>query len=278
MSMMSARQPGAGLAGAGSSVGGALRRSEPSVRPAGSDGPARGRSGTGLWAASKGTGSRGRSPARGRLARPLALHVAAALLLAVAAVGADIDVYFYTGANQSTATVVAGGTLDLYTYLDATEGVGGMFYSVECPDASWSLSSRDYASYGWYHDDGLFDNSTPVPGDSAFPVPITSDMFFGFDPTVADFSLNTSRDPVGSTFTIGTIETFSLIVPTAPGTYVLDFGILDALDGLGGALLGEVGHSFTVTVVNPVPEPSGVLLLGLAVAGAACRRRPRRCV
>lgn len=201
--------------------------------------------------------------------------LAVGMLLATATLRADIDVYLYTGVAQTSATVAPGATLNLYTYLSTDgEGVGGMFYSIECPDTSWSLNARDYASYGWYHDDGLYDNSTPVPADVTFPVAITGDLFIGTDPTAADFSLNTSRNPAGSTITSGTIETFALIVPTTPGVYVLDFGILDALDGVGGGLIGDLGHSFTVTVAL-VPEPSGLLLLGLATAGAAGLRRRR---
>jgi|GEM_PF-1732876 len=220
--------------------------------------------------------SRPRHPGVPRSTACRLVLVAAVLLAAAAVVRADIDVYLYTGSSQDSATVTPGATLNLYTYLSTDgEGVGGMYYSIECPDTSWSLSARDYASYGWYHDDGLFDNSTPVPADATFPVAIAGDLFIGTDPTVADFSLNTSRNPAGSTITSGTIETFALIVPTTPGVYGLDFGILDALDGAGGGLIGDIGHSFTVTVAA-VPEPSGLLLLGLAVAGAVGLRRCRR--
>lgn len=210
---------------------------------------------------------------RGPVRTLLALAVAG-LLLTAAALRADIDVSLFTAGDLSAATVWAGSTLALYTRLSTTpaEGVGGLFYTVEAPDTSWSIATRDYASYGWYHNDGLFDQSTPVPATSSFPVSIT-DGLFALTPGTADFSFDTMLTPAGTTMSGGTIETFSLTVPLTNGVYELNFGVLDAFDGDGGALSGEAGHGFTVTVV---PEPSGLLLLGLATAVAAGRRRRRR--
>jgi hypothetical protein len=199
------------------------------------------------------------------------------VILSAASLRADIVVSLYTAGDLASATVSAGSTLALYTSLSTTpaQGVGGLFYTIECPNTNWAIFDRDYASYGWYHNDGLFDLSTPVPATSSFPVAIT-DGLFASTPGTADFTLNTSLDPAGTTMASGTVETFSLVVPSTPGVYTLNFGTLDALAGNGDALTGEVAHGFTVTVEGVVPEPGALALLGLAGAALAGRRRRRQ--
>jgi hypothetical protein len=209
--------------------------------------------------------------------RRLALAGFVGTLLAATAVRADIDVYLYTTGDLAAVSVAAGATLPLYTYLSTTpaSGVGGLFYTVQCPDTTWSLAARDYVSYGWYEGDPSFDQSTPVPATTTFALAVTDDLF-ATTPGTADFSFSTSRNPAGTTITAGVIETFALVVPSTPGVYDLSFGVLDAFNGIGTVLGGETGHGFRVTVEAPVPEPSGLLLLALAGAGALGWRRPRR--
>jgi hypothetical protein len=205
------------------------------------------------------------------------LALAGLLLCAPAALAVGITFDLYTTGNQSTAMVTAGGTLPLYVYLSTSPatGVGALFYTVECPNASWAIATRDYASHGWLHHDGTYDHSTPMPADVTFPVAITSSLFAGYNPGVADFSFDTIRNPAyGATITGGVVETFTLVVPTTPGDYVLGFGDMSAYDGAGAWLADGIGHDFTVRVLA-VPEPSGLWLLGLAAAGAAGRRRRR---
>ena len=246
-------------------------RMRPPVRP---DRPLRpGRHAAQRLQAGRGASPSSRTPVRGL--GGLAVALAAVLLSAATLRAGSIDVFLYTTGDLAAATVTAGSTLPLYTWLSTTDspGVGGLFYTVECPDTSWSLATRDYVTYGW-QDGTLYDRCTPT-GDVSFPVDITNALF-NLTPSTADFTFENSLADFGSTITGGTIETFALVVPNTPGVYTLHFGALDALDAAGAALTGDVGHDFMLTVAGPVPEPSAVLLLGLAGVALVGQHRRRR--
>ncbi len=184
-----------------------------------------------------------------------------------------------TPGGDAIATVNPGDNLSLRTFLtaDAGELTGGVVYTIVMPTANWQMSARDYGTYGWYHNDGLFDNSTPIPALVGFPVEITSDLY-DLTPGLPDFLLETSLDPIGSTFSGGIVETFSLVVPAslADGDYQIAFGQLLLYDG-DGELLGEVSSQpFTVRVSSTViPEPTVFTLTLLGSLLCLRRRRSR---
>lgn len=214
-------------------------------------------------------------------ARPAArlAMVLLAALFGVASARADIILSIETLTGDAAIEVWRGETVFLRTYLNATAGeqVGGLFYTVEMPSDGWQIQARDYASYGWIHNDGLFDASTPVPAVTVFPVVIT-DEFFDLTPDTPDFLFATSLDPYGTTMGSGVVETFALIFPDLPlGDYLITFGtqpgaLAQAFAGDGTPLPNVLTNTFTVSIV---PEPSVGLLAALAFAGLAARRRRR---
>ena len=206
-----------------------------------------------------------------------ALLVTALLSVSVAEGGVIFDLSTLGGA--SSATVYQGDTLPLMSGLTAAttaDTVGAAVYNLTVPDG-WTLVSRDYDTYGWFEDDGTWDNSVPTAGSSALPVSVTAGNPWPDTATETDVRFASVRGELTNLSAPGFhgIEQFELEVPlTAPvGDYTLYFNYLEASDVFAQENFEVTSESFTVTV-QEIPEPSTLLL---AAAGLLlCLRRPAR--
>ena len=187
----------------------------------------------------------------------------------------DVTFHLYAyGTTDTTLDVEPGNTASFWVRFFADEGdeVAGVRYDIQLPVEGWVLESREYAPFGWYEEDGLWDNS--VPTSSGTPVTIMNDTYPGGEPDTADFRFANALDPSGTTVTgWATCEVFELTVPsdTPLGPYTITLADTFAYDTFGGQF-DSSGRSFEL---NAVPEPvsSALLLAGIGVL--AMRRRMR---
>jgi len=181
---------------------------------------------------------------------------------------------YLNGTSDTSATILPGNSLQLAVEISTTAGeaIAGARYDVQLPLEGWTLSSRDYGSYGWAAEDGLHDGSIPVP--SACPVVIDIGTYTGGDADTADFLFNAAQVPYPGTVGSGaTVEVFTL---TIPADTLLDISTINLANTYAYDLLGaEIASSGSSFDLDVTPEPGSALLLlvGLGGLGAALRRR-----
>jgi hypothetical protein len=207
------------------------------------------------------------------LCRAIALGLALGALGATA--WADVTYTVYVkNTTSSLGTVQPGGFVDLWVVMvtGGSDTVSGVRYDVLLPTNDWELTSRDYGTYNWYEEDGLWDNSTPKPSNTPATV---NNSLYPVTPSDPDFNLNTICDPWPNTVTgQATTEDFRLTIPssTPVGEYTISLRNPYAYDEYGSVITAAVGEDFGLRVV---PEPATMLLTisGLAVLGVRIRRR-----
>ena len=201
------------------------------------------------------------------------LMVVALTFVSVAA-QADVTYNLYVyNTSDTSASVFPGQYVDLWVRMETGDSVSGVRYDVLLPTEGWELTSRDYGTYGWYEEDGLFDNSQPLP--SGCPTTVTNSTY-DVTPSDPDFNLNTAYDPWPDTVTgTVTIEDFRLTIPgsTPVGDYTISLRNPHAYESDGTPIDAYVGDDFTLGVI---PEPTTIALFGLGLLGLGARLRRRR--
>lgn len=188
----------------------------------------------------------------------LAAEAPAALILDLKAVGPG------SATSPSTPTVsILGKNSDF--------GLGGLRYRVSflCSVAALTspvISDRDYGSFGWVANDGLFDNSSPAEGSAA--------ASFG------NLILDTAVAPAGSERPAGAdavVEQFTINIPAGiPNGTVLTIALdqISASNGNGDDFITSMGGRITTgdLSITIVPEPALLSVAGL-LGGVLLRRR-----
>jgi len=213
-----------------------------------------------------------------------AVVLVAVLVLGVTAAHATPTLYLYNdGLVTNTLTVAPGASFDLWVrmFLETDDTVLSSLYSVMLPESTWSLTDRDYTSYGWVYLNG----SVPQQGAS-YPVAVTDGLWDG---TTAgpDFHFEGIHAVDFSHFSVltagwHTTETFGLSLPSsiAEGTYYLSLVDLGGSNGDGDDTPFAAGPAFELTVDDGipdgvVPEPGTLALFGLGMAALVIRGRKR---
>ena len=206
------------------------------------------------------------------------LTVALAVVLLVSGVPmAHSNTIFnlYTLGGSPSGEVEPGATIDMLVQFDSSDYIGSVFFTIRLPEEGWTLTGYNLSDYGWYQEDGLWDNSTPRVSDT--PLTIVNDTYSG-DPSHADFMITTVYDPFGSSKTgLQDVMRFTLGIPssTVPGVYFIGIHDLDITDGWGEPLTNVMaGDDFELTVV-PEAGTLAMVVVGLGLLGLLRRRRAR---
>ena len=207
-----------------------------------------------------------------------------ALALAACAHATTAFYLYQFNTTNSSGSVFAGGTYDLWVRMTTDKYFVGAAYEVVLPTTTWELSARDYGTYGWDTTpmaNSGWDGSIPLQTDTGYPYTITNSLYAA-TPSAPDFFFSTARNnfvPVTGTLTM---EKFSLLIPsgTTPGVYNLTVWDPRIYDTNGDPADNQVnvGNTFQLTVEGvegAIPEPATVALFGIGLIGLAYVRRRR---
>lgn len=210
------------------------------------------------------------------MSRLSAALVIVLLASGVPAVHSSTIFNLYTIGGDPSGQVDPGGTIDMLLRFDTTDNIGSVFFTIRLPEEGWTLTGYNLSDYGWYQEDGLWDNSTPKVSDT--PLTIVNSTYSG-NPSHADFMISTVYDPFGTSETgVQDVMRFTLGIPssTVPGLYYIGIHDLDVTDGDGIPLGGvTAGDDFELMVV-PEAGTFAMMLLGVGVLAALRRRRTLR--
>ena len=187
-----------------------------------------------------------------------------------------VSIYTATG-DQTSGSVMPGGTIDLAVRLVTDDPVVGLRYDVLLPADDWSLTGRDYGTYGWLVEDGFFDASVPLE-TATFPVTVNNDLYDAGGSPAPDFHFETARSDYNP-LSAGTwtAEQFDLQVALdAPlGEYSISLLNLHAYDSEGDPIAIAAGEAFDLDVV-PEPGTAAMVLVGIGALGLLRARRRMR--
>jgi PEP-CTERM motif len=215
------------------------------------------------------------APSRGRLATALGIAaVSAALLGAPSQAAAQVTVEIV----PTSATATPGGTgtfdVDLVNNTASTVNVGGWQVQLSVPAGSVATFTASVAS-------GFAGGVTYIFGTEQLPpplgAPLPSKNFIALD---VDLTASGSV-PIAPGATVGLEHvTFSVASGAIPGTVVpvIDSGAGTVISDVNGGAIPIATLNGTIAVIGAtsVPEPSSLLLAGVAIAAAGVASRFRK--
>ena len=210
----------------------------------------------------------------------LLVCVVAVLLGLTGAANAALDFNLWTlVGHNSSAAIDPGTSIDLLVQMDTDEPITAVVLNVLLPVEGWTRDKYELSDYGWFEDDGVFDNSTPA-GSTTSRVIDNNSWLDALYPNSPDFKFDTSYNPLTASATGNGVNfaAFRLTIPngTAPGPYNIGIRHASALNADTGDEPTAQDSNFSLRVNGgDVPEPGtlGLALVGLAGLGLLRKRR-----
>jgi hypothetical protein len=205
--------------------------------------------------------------------------VAALIVGLTAASHAATTFYLYQyNTTNTSGSIFAGGTFDLWVQLVTDGWVATANYDVRMPTSDWTLNSRNYGDYGWETNPAAVLPDIGVPLQTAAGYPFVIDNALSpYTPSVPDFRFETFHSLATGTLIT---ERFTIGIPTGTAAGVYDITVYDPAaydhEGLPTDPTIGVGGPFHLTVTEgDIPEPGTMALMGLGLVGLALLRRRR---
>lgn len=201
-----------------------------------------------------------------------AMVLAVIFVSVVAHADVTLNLYVYN-TDETSATILPGESVDFWVRMvtGASDSVAQVNYRILLETDDWELTSREMSDYGWFEDDGLWDNSLPTA--SACPATVTNALY-NTTPSDPDFYADTTRGDFAGVTGTWTVEDFQLTIPgdTPLADYTISLLDPEATDAFGNPFDAYAGDDFILSVV---PEPATMVLTlsGLAALGVGLKRR-----